>query len=1234
MKDEASTKIIKRTFALLLKMEGLLSRFFNLIEVEPASAVCDEQIYPKWQKANKMRDWLEEKKSEFEITKIDEGIQKITEQLFEKIELLMKFSYAESKESAKVITARGSSSISEVTLLRAFSMNPKNKSVDDLNVVENMKKRIGQGKSLDDSVITLLKDNVTAAEIWKYSEKYYERGFTLAWALNLLNKNFSGLVSSKMKCSVMESIMKLFKRGTPEYWHYSWKTNACGLDIQSILRGLFFDIIAQTLEYCVTSGNDTEIMVMLDSLKWKYTARDFTPLKGTLILEKLSPRYDCYVTSHWKFVETGMSIDSTKQKLQLMLISTFDFIVMRVILRACKEKEKEKDKQLDLEEVTIKLERYASKIDENVANSILKELLTVIFNEIQQAIKYNSQKPKDAPLSPPMLSFSLLAIVVKICNFMQNTSEQQSRIKEVFQEDWIIILLDTLQWLDIETQYSAIKCLQYLLKLIPEKVFTASEIFVSMNVEKYDSLLVEFGSPFVCIMISYLLPRINIRKLAQATSTVEAVLAVDSLFPEIHENLLPLIIANLRKTSPEKLSESNSLSFDCILALIGGVFKGLSPRTKGNYTKTGQIAEIADSTSVPEKIYIMLQKENAEENKQSGAWQSLTKVKATKFIPRDDKLAIVSSLNPEEGVELLNLLDKLILTEKIWAIRKARIAKVFSVILDQREDIAQAYLLQTQLKVLLGFASIPPTFKYSKCKTIVEQMILYLPEEKKVEKVEKENKFVYLGIEGEQFVFTDGKETYKFDCEFYLCPKPGPIEIVEYDPDHVTENSKNQIAFMKKYIPNFKQQLYSGIFTLDPNALGEDFQPNVFISVIKDRNDLFVDLMKEEEKKRESIIGPAPEVRNPPANMEEDTSDIFKLEKNQKQDGIITFRKSAFNQCFKESKLNCDGKINEIFQDSIGFSCRHAVLSVLRNNKEQLKAMPKELLGQLFECLQLLFIEADYLEKGYRTNLFMSPILEIMDALSLHPEINSQFFLFIDKISQAIAKEQVTSYKLFTISSDKPIRMYFPFIHIFFRKLLQLTGSQFLLYDAFPSIMVLLDSIRNNPGGDITNVYCAFGMVVDILKCCEQNINNPRFPDIFSKILSSSIIKYCGSRTDRLNDSRLYTQILAIKIQANNLFEKALKLFKNSYIEGEFGKFAKMEQKVITIATLPDLSIVYGLYFQKKNRKSQETRQKDILIAPFCKTGYNIAVNPKRECIYSAKLQKNKGNIIIISLFL
>ena len=1211
-------------------MDGLLSRLFNLIELEPSSAACDDQIYAKWKKSNKMRDWVEEKRSEFEITKIDEGIQALTQQFIEKTELLKKFSYAESKESQKVITSRGSTNISDVTLLRAFSMNPKNKSVDGLSAAENVKKRINQGKDLDDSVITLLKNNVTAAEIWKYSEKYYERGFTLAWALNLLNINFSGLVSSRIKCSVMESIMKLFKRGTSEYWHYSWKTIACGQDIQSLLRGFFFDIIAQTLEYCITTKNDAELLVMLDSLKWKYTATDFMPLKGSQILEKLSPRYDCYITSHWKLCETGMSFDAAKQKLQLMLISTFDFIVMRVILRACKEKDKEKDKQVELEEISLKLERYASKIDENVANSILKELLTVIFNEIQQSIEYNKTKAKDAPASPQMLSFSLLAIVVKICNFIQNATEQQSRI-EVFQDSWVIILLDTLQWLDIETQYSAIKCLQFLLKLTPEKVLMASEVYVSQNKEKYESLLAEIENPFVCIMISYMLPKINIRKLSQATSTIEAIIAVNSIFPLIEDLLFPLIMSILRKTPPEKLRESNPLTFDCIIALIGGMFKGLNPRTSGYYTKTGQIAEIADNTSVPGKIYIMLQKEKEEENKQSGAWQSLTKVKATKFIPREDKLNILSLLQAEQGIEILSLLEKIILTEKITALRKARIAKVFSAILDQREDIAQAYLAQSQLKVLLGFASIPPTFKYSKSKTIVEQMILYLPEEKKIEPKEPERKFVYLGIEGEQFVFTDGKETYKFGCEFYIGPKAGPIQVVNYDPDRATENSKNQIAFMKKHIPGFKQQLYSGIFTLDPNAMGEDFQPNVFIAVIQDKNDLFVEIMKKEEELMNLV--PQPEVRAQVLNVEEDINDIFALEKKQNKEELITFRKAEFNKCFNESKLKCDGKINEIFEDLVGFACRRAILSVLKNNKDKLKTMPKELLGQLFESLQLLYIEADYLEKGHNTNLFMSPIAEILDALSLHPEINSQFFLFIDKISQAISKDQITSYKLFTISSDKPVKMYFPFIHGFFSKLLHLAGPQLFLYDAFPSIMVLLDSIRNNPGGDITNVYCALGMVVDILKCCEQNINNPRFPEVFSKILSSNIIKYIHERVDRMNDSRIYTQILAINMAANNLFEKALKIFKNSQIEGEYSKFARMAQKILMLTTLPDLSFAYKLFFQKRYRYDQDTRTKDVLNNPLYKTGYSIAIHPKRECTYSVSLRKNNGIHILNLIF-
>ena len=1226
-KDEASTKLIRRTFAILLKMDGMLIRFLNIIEKDPSSLVKDNIIYEKWRKASKIKDWLEEKKSEFDISKIDEGIKKISDQLFDKVEFLRKFHYSQYKEPTKPVTVKGLSSFTSLTLLKAFEFNPKNRTVENMNVIKTIKNRQAKEKTLDDSVITLLKDDVTAAEIQKFSEKYYSRGFTIAWALCTFNKIFAGLTSNKTKCCIIDYINQFFKRGTPDFWHYTRKTYACGTDFQEMLRTFFFGIVGQTLDYCITTKSDKELCILLESLKWNYSASDFNPLKRSYILERLSPKYECYLTSLWKYEETGMSSDNIKKKVQLMLISTYDFIVMRVILRACQEGEKAVEVESTRKQ--IKLERYSSTIDDNVANSILKELLNVIFQEIDKKVQYNKTKPKDKKDPLGIISYSLLSIVTKICNFINNSLEQQARMKDVFQEPWIIILIDSLEYMDIESQYLALKCLQILLKLVPSKIMAASKTFLNEKKEKYAALACEIENPFACIVIFYTISMVSMTKTQDFHSTAfnEALSLINQFIKEdpsingvasgIKPALLKWIIQTVEKVTLEQIKDIKIQTIDCVISIMGGVFKGLKPRTKGYYTKTGQNAEIVDSQCVPGKLYIYLEKDKNET--QTKAWQSITKIKKTKFIPKDDKIDVISELKLEEGLNILGCLEKIVLFDDCPAMRKAKIGKIFSIILDQREDIAKEYLAKGKLYTLLKLASVSPKIKYCKSKNMVELLINYLPEV--VEEVAQPiKKITLLKKENDQILISDEKETFKFDCQFDINLKEGSFEIVNYDPEHTNEKSKTQIAFLSQKPDKIMPELYAGIICTRDSAMVE-FPPDAMLILIRDRENIFAGLMGNGQAGPQAILE---EERGPSY----DDSDMFSLERNQRDDDVSKKRKEAVKKCIENSKEDCKRKLKEVLQDSLGFSARHAILSVLCHNKEKLKNIPKDFLVQIFECLQMLFVEADYLEKGFMTNKMMSLIVELADNIALHPDFNSQFFLFVDKISTAITKEKLSSYKLFNLDSAEPIKFYFQFILSFFKRLLQNSGAQFISCKEFPSIMVLIDSIRSNPRGEILNVYHAFGMLIDILRCCEQNLNSPNTPEYLSRILTSSIIKYCGDYTDRSTESRLYTQIHAVKALSDTLLGRALKMFKNATIKGEFSRHTRMEQKVLSLTSLPDFTTAYKLYYQKKNRYQQSNSTKEIEIKPFCLTGYNIPIEPRKECTY--EIERNGKSSILI----
>jgi hypothetical protein len=71
-----------------------------------------------------------------------------------------------------------------------------------------------------------------------------------------------------------------------------------------------------------------------------------------------------------------------------------------------------------------------------------------------------------------------------------------------------------------------------------------------------------------------------------------------------------------------------------------------------------------------------------------------------------------------------------------------------------------------------------------------------------------------------------------------------------------------------------------------------------------------------------------------------------------------------------------------------------------------------------------------------------------------------------------------------------------------------------------------------------------------------------------------------------------------------------------------------MEQKVLSLTSLPDFTTAYKLFYQKKNRYQQSNSTKEIEVKPFCLTGYNIPIEPRKECTY--EIERNGKSSILI----
>ena len=172
-----------------------------------------------------------------------------------------------------------------------------------------------------------------------------------------------------------------------EVTHYLDDLKGCGPYIEDQIRLSFFGIIKGLLGQLQTQPDETDIKVILNSLRWKYLAKDHSALKHLELFRTLyeggwfkpEEKGENLIEKSWgKSIDLVVQSSEEGKSMTEMIISLFENVFFSVIGRLIK---KEEHHQIKLK-TPLSMERATSIIDENATESLLLQGFDIIFREL------------------------------------------------------------------------------------------------------------------------------------------------------------------------------------------------------------------------------------------------------------------------------------------------------------------------------------------------------------------------------------------------------------------------------------------------------------------------------------------------------------------------------------------------------------------------------------------------------------------------------------------------------------------------------------------------------------------------------------------------------------------------------------------------------------------------------------------------------------------------------------
>ena len=189
-----------------------------------------------------------------------------------------------------------------------------------------------------------------------------------------------------------------------EITHYLDGLKGCGAFLENQIRINFFGIIKGLLGQLQANPDETDVKVILNTLRWRYLGKDHAALKHLELFRTLyegnwsqaghsSDLAENFIKRSWgKSVQLIVESSEDKKSLTEMIISLFEQTFLSVVGRAIQKDDSSHTTILSTTKSPLSMERSQSLIDENSTENLLLQGFDIIFRELQRYIDFSQAK--------------------------------------------------------------------------------------------------------------------------------------------------------------------------------------------------------------------------------------------------------------------------------------------------------------------------------------------------------------------------------------------------------------------------------------------------------------------------------------------------------------------------------------------------------------------------------------------------------------------------------------------------------------------------------------------------------------------------------------------------------------------------------------------------------------------------------------------------------------------------
>jgi hypothetical protein len=241
------------------------------------------------------------------------------------------------------------------------------------------------------SILALLQTPIESGEIQKQVEKIYVNSCKRAVGLRFIRE----LIKLEMPLPQFYDILNWFcaalRRNQSKLCHYLDDTRGQGHYLENQSKKSFFAVLGVLANRLKDSKDDTEIRTILDSLKWKFTARDHANLLHLNIFSLLhrgNGEKDSKLKKAWGRTVLPKVEAGDAQQLPEAVLGLFEQLFLTVAGRIV---EPDFGGDLQLQKAAgsgaaPQLQKAKSVIDESVSEQLLAQAFDSIFRELRRYI--------------------------------------------------------------------------------------------------------------------------------------------------------------------------------------------------------------------------------------------------------------------------------------------------------------------------------------------------------------------------------------------------------------------------------------------------------------------------------------------------------------------------------------------------------------------------------------------------------------------------------------------------------------------------------------------------------------------------------------------------------------------------------------------------------------------------------------------------------------------------------